>query len=180
MSLKGLDFRLGVIAQHVRCDEVLEPGPGMADADAHAPKIRAEARVDRAQAVVAGEPAADLDLHLERRKIELVMEDGERFLVELVEVQRLLNRVAAVVHEGLGLQQQDAMPADPALRQQAAKLLLPRSEFVALGDDVRGHEPDIVPVKRVSHAGISEADPQLHGGSLAGAGAKKKPPSLWG
>ena len=58
--------------------------------------------------------AADAHLHLERREVELVVEDGQRFLVELVEVQRLLNRVAAVVHEGLRLDQQHPVAADAA------------------------------------------------------------------
>ena len=79
---------------------------------------------------MAGEAAADAHLDLERREVELVMEDGERFQVELVEAQRLLNRIAAVVHEGLRLEQQDALAADAAFGDQAAELLLPRPEIV--------------------------------------------------
>ena len=63
-------------------------------------------------------PAADLHLHLERREVELVVEDGQGVHVELVEAHRLLNRVAAVVHEGLRLQQQHALAADPPFRDR--------------------------------------------------------------
>ncbi len=114
-----------------------------------------------------GQPAADADLHLERREVELVVEDGQRFLVELVEVQRLLNRVAAVVHEGLRLHQQDLVAADAAFGDQASELLLPWAEAVHLGDDVGRHHADIVPVKRIFRAGISEAHPDLHRVHLA-------------
>ena len=86
----------------------------MADADANAAEVGAERGVDRAQPVVAGEAAADAHLDLQRREVELVVEDGQRVFVELVEVQRLLNRVAAVVHEGLRLEQQDPVTADAA------------------------------------------------------------------
>ena len=50
----------------------------MADADADAAEVGAQARVDRAQAVMAGEAAADAHLHLEWREIELVVKDGQR------------------------------------------------------------------------------------------------------
>ena len=44
---------------------------------------------------------------------------------------------------------------------------------MGLGDDVGGHEADIVPLQRILRAGIAEADPDLHCGSLAGAPANK-------
>ena len=84
-SDKRLHLRLGVIAEHVRGDEVLPAGAGVADADAHAAEFGAEHGVDRAQAVVAGKAAADAHLDLERREVELVVEDGQRVQVELVE-----------------------------------------------------------------------------------------------
>ena len=112
-----LDLALGVIAEDVGGDEVLEARPRMADADPHAAEIGAERGVDRAQAVVARRvppPTRHLDLH--RREVELVVEDGQRLLVELVEFERLLNRVAAVVHIGLRLDQQDALAGRCGLR----------------------------------------------------------------
>src|SRR5215218_5587058 len=102
----------------------------MSDADAHAPEFRAEMGVDRTQAVVPGRAAPDLHLDLERGEIELVMKDRQRVQVELIEMQGLLNRVAAVVHECLRLQQQHALPADTAFRDQAAELLLPWAKTV--------------------------------------------------
>ena len=146
----------------------------MADADADAAKIGAEAGIDRAQAVMARRAAADAHLDLERREVELVVEDGERVDVELVEAQRLLNRVAAVVHEGLRLEQQDALAADAAFRDQAAELLRPGPKAVRLGDDVGGHEADIVPLERILRAGIAEADPELHRRSASVSAAQKE------
>src|SRR3954453_10757324 len=48
-----LHLRLRIIPEHMRGDEVLPPGSGMADADPHAPELGAETGVDRAQAVMA-------------------------------------------------------------------------------------------------------------------------------
>ena len=95
------------------------------------------------------------------------MKDSQRVHVELVEAQRLLNRVAAVVHERLGLQQQHSLAADPAFGDEAAELLLPRAEIMRLGDHVSRHEADVVPVECIFRTGIPEADPKLHGASLA-------------
>ena len=53
------------------------------------------------------------------------MEHRERVHLQFVKVQRLLNRVAAVVHEGLRLQEEDAVPADAAFGNEAAELLRP-------------------------------------------------------
>ena len=87
-SDERLHLGLGVIAEHVAGDAVLVAG--VADADADAAEFGAEMGVDRAQAVVAGGAAAVLHLDLERREVELVVEDGQRVEVELVEMQRLL------------------------------------------------------------------------------------------
>ena len=114
-----------------------------------------------------GGSAADLHLDLEGREIELVVEDGKRIHVELVEAQRLGDRFAAVVHEGLRLEQQDALAADAALRDQAAEFLLPGAEIVHFHYEVRCHEADIVALKRIFGAGITEADPELHVRHLA-------------
>ncbi len=53
-------------------------GRRLADADAHANEVvGAEMRRDAAQAVVPGEPAADLDAHGRRREVELVVDDDD-------------------------------------------------------------------------------------------------------
>src|SRR3954452_17983888 len=148
-------------------DELFHSGTGVADADAHAAKFGAEVRVDRAQAVMPRGSAADLHLDLERGEIELVMEDGERVHVALVEAQRLGNGFAAVVHEGLRLKQQDALSSDAALRYQTAKFLLPRTDIVHFGQDVGGHEANIVALQRIFGAWITKTDPELHVRHLA-------------
>ena len=167
LAIAASHLRLGVIAEHVRGDEVLPPWSRMADANAHPAELGPEHRVDRAQAVMARETAADSYLDLEWREVELVVEDGEGVEIELVELQCLLNGIAAVVHEGLGLQQQDALPAHATLGDEAAELLRPGPKGVRLGDEVRGHEADIVPVQRILRARIAETDPDLHRRDLA-------------
>src|SRR5205085_12042560 len=159
----------GVIAKHVRRHLFLLAGPGMANADPDAAEIGAERCADRAQAIVAGGPAALFHLDLHRCEVELVVEGGQGVDVELVEAKRLLNRVAADVHEGLGLEEQDFVPADAAFRDQASKLLLPRSKAMDLSDQVDGHEADIVPVKRILRAWIAETCPDLHRRSPSGS-----------
>src|SRR5436305_2850012 len=145
----------------------------MADADPDAAKLRAEAGVDRSQAVMPGGPAAELHLDLERREVELVVKDGQGVPIELIEAQRLLNRIAAVVHEGLGLEQQNAVSPKAPFGDQASEFLLPRTEIMRFGDDVGRHEPDIVPLKRIFCAGVTKADPELHAfPSPSGEGTK--------
>ena len=73
-----------------------------------------------------------------------------------------------------GLSSRICCAADAAFRDQAAVLLRPRREIMHRGDDVGGHEADIVPLKRIFIARIAEADRELHGGSLAGAGSNRR------
>src|SRR5271170_3785570 len=80
-------LRLGEVAQHVIVDQRLVAG--MADADPHPLIVVADMGGDRAQAVVAGIAAADLDPHFGRREIELVVDDDQRVEVELPKAQRL-------------------------------------------------------------------------------------------
>src|SRR4029079_7916005 len=143
----------------------------------HSSKIRAERGIDRTPAVMPRKAAPDARPHLGRGEVELVVEDRQRPEVELVEAQHLLNSIAAVVHEGLRLEEEDAGTADPSFGDQAAEFLGPWREAVHLGDDVGGHEADIVSLQRIFRAGITEADPELHRRSLAGAAIKKKPPA---
>ena len=69
-------LRLGEIAEHVGMDQLL--GAGMADAEANALVIVADMGGDRAQAVVAGVAAADLDARLGGREVEFVVDDDDR------------------------------------------------------------------------------------------------------
>src|SRR3954463_13967511 len=118
---------------------------------------------------MARSPAADLHFDLHWGEVELVVKDRERVQIELVEFERLLDRVAAVIHEGLRLHEQDSVFADPPFSDEASELLLPGTEIVRHGEHIGGHEADVVPLKRIFGSGISEADPKLHRGSLAGA-----------
>ena len=83
---------LGEIAEHVAVHQLLHAG--MADADAHAAVVVADMRGDRAQAVVAGDAAADLHPHLGRRQFDLVVEHHDVAELELVEMRRLRDRAA--------------------------------------------------------------------------------------
>ena len=64
---------------------------GMTDAEPHPAIVVADMRRDRAQAVVAGDAAADLDPHLRRRQFELVVEHGDVARRDLEEAGRLLH-----------------------------------------------------------------------------------------
>ena len=81
-------------------------------------------------------------------------------------MQRLLNRIAAVVHIGLRLEKQEPVPADRALRTRATEFLLPRAEAMHFRDGVDRHEADVVAVQRILRSGISKACPDLHGALL--------------
>ena len=76
---------------------------GMADAEPHPLVAGAEMGGDRAQSIVAGVAAADLDPHLGRREIEFVVDDDERAKVELRIAQRFADAAPGLVHVGLGL-----------------------------------------------------------------------------
>jgi len=64
------------------------------NAEPHPLEIGADMLVDRAQAIVPGNAAALLYLHLERRKVDFVVEHGERIGAKLVKTQRLAHRAA--------------------------------------------------------------------------------------
>ena len=89
---------LGEIGQHVAVHQFLDAG--MTDAEPHAAIVVADMRGDRAQAVMAGNAAADLDPHLRRRQFELVVEHGDVAGRELEEVRGFLHRAPGVVHVG--------------------------------------------------------------------------------
>ena len=67
---------LAEIAEHVVFDQIFVAW--MANADTHAPVIVADMLGDRAQTVVTGNPAANFDSHLARRKLDFVMENRDR------------------------------------------------------------------------------------------------------
>ena len=159
------------IAQHMPRHPILVTG--VADADAHAAPIGAKMGVDRADAVVAGCTAAMLDLQLERGKVELIVEDGERLCgIALVEAHGFGNAAAAFIHESRGFQQQNLGRADATFGGHALKARFERPDVPAFGDGIDGHETDIVPVQRILRAGIAEACEDLHARLLTLNGPK--------
>src|SRR5271166_2169399 len=74
---------------------------GMADPEANPLVVVADMGGDRAQAIMAGVAAADLDPDLGRGEVEFVVNHNERARVELVEAQSLADAAAGIVHIGL-------------------------------------------------------------------------------
>src|SRR5258708_26442094 len=148
------------ILQHIGQHELL--GAGMADADAHAPVIVGEERIDRAQPVMPGGAAAALDPQLALGEIELVMDDRDLAGSELEEARRGADRFAGIVHEGLRLQHHDAFAADRPFRELALEAILEGGKGMAADDLVHRHEADIVPGARIAGPGIAEPDDEAH------------------
>src|SRR5260221_13325729 len=134
----------------------------MADADAHAPVIVGEERIDRAQPVMPGGAAAALDPQLALGEIELVMDDRDLAGSELEEARSGADRFAGIVHEGLRLQHHDAFAADRPFREFALEAILEGREGMAADDLVHRHEADIVPGARIAGPGIAEPDDEAH------------------
>src|SRR5262245_54209409 len=134
----------------------------MTDAKPHAAIVVADMRGDRAQAVMAGDAAADLDAHLGRRQFEFVLEHGDIACRDLVEVGGFLHRAAGLVHVSGGLEQHDALAIERAFRGLALKAAAPWCKTMTPRDLIDRHEPDILPVLGVFRAGITEANEQAH------------------
>src|SRR5438067_2213672 len=134
----------------------------MADADADAPVIGADHRVDRAQPVVAGTAAAALDPELARPQVDLVVDHDDLVRRDLVEAYRGEHRFAGGVHEGLRPQQQTAAAANHPFRKLALEAGTESREAVTAGDRLGRDKADIVPIAGVAAARIAEADNQPH------------------
>ena len=134
----------------------------MADPQPHPVIGLADVAVDRTQPVVAGMAAAGLDPAFARRQVKLVVKHGDVLRRELVEPHRLAHRLAGAVHEGVGLEQQQLVAAQPAFGHTPLKAGFPRAEAVRLGDPVDRHEADVVPVARILPAGIAQTHENLH------------------
>src|SRR5439155_25114252 len=150
----------GEVLKDVGVDQLLDPG--MPDADADAPVIRPDHRVDRAQPVVAGRAAAALDPDLAGPQVELVMDDDDVRRRDLIKAHRRQHRLAGIVHEGLRPQQQAPLPGDHPLGELALEAVAKRRKAVAPGDRLGRHEADIVAVAGIARARIAEPDDQAH------------------
>ena len=141
-------------------DQIL--GARMTDADAHPPVIVADMRGDRAQAIVSGDAAADLDPHLAGRQLDLVVEHGDVGRRELIELRRLGDGAAGFVHECPRKKQQRALAAERSFAGDAGKAPAPRPDAVALGDGLQRQEADIVAVADIACSRIAEPHQEQH------------------
>ena len=117
--LEPFAIRLCKVTQHPAVHQLL--AAGMTDADAHAAVVVADMAGDGAQAVVAGVAAASLDLQLGRARGRSRRGSRARRPRELVKVHGFRDSAPAVVHVGLGLEQQHLMAADLARRRRDQK-----------------------------------------------------------
>src|SRR4029077_10376176 len=99
-------------------------------------------RRDRAQAVVTGDAAADLDPHLRRRQLELVLEHGDVAGRDLEEVGRFLHGATGLVHVSCRLEQHDPLAFERAFRSLALKTTAPWCETMTPRDFINDDEPD--------------------------------------
>ena len=165
----------GEIAQHMAGHQLLVAG--MADADPDPAKIPgAQVLGDRAQAVVAGDPATGLDPQLAGREVELVMDHHQVLQGQLVKAHRLRHRIARAVDVGLRLLQQHLGGAQGALADQARESASPAAKTVAARDRVERHEAQVVAVTGVAWLGITEPHQQQHRwSSRAGLAGSARP-----
>src|SRR5260370_393148 len=152
---------LGKVAKHVRVDQLL--GAGMANADADPPVVVAHMGRNRAQAVMARDAAAGFNTHLGGRQVDLVVEDHDVTEVDLVEMRRLPDCQAGLVHVGTRQQQGDALAVDRTFGSDPAKAPSPRANPVAAGNGFDRHEADIMTIAGIARARIAEPDQELHG-----------------
>src|SRR5712675_1227349 len=119
-------------------------------------------RGDRAQPVMAGDPAADLDAYFRRRQFELVLKHGDLAGAKLEEVRGLLHGAPRLVHERRRLEQHDALAFERAFRRLALKTTAPWCETMTPRNFIDDRKTDVVPVVRVFRAGVTEADKEAH------------------
>src|SRR5262249_27764011 len=131
--------------------------------NAHAHEVVADVRRERTQPVVARVAATALDANLARREIELVVEHDDVADGDLQIALRLAAGASAVVHERLRFEQDDPLPAEAPLADEAMKALAPGRQAVALRHALKRHEADVVAMASIRCARIAQADQQLHG-----------------
>ena len=137
---------------------------GMGDAKAKARKVPvvAETADDIAQAVVAPVPAALLEAGDTDGQVEVVVRDENVLRRDLVETRQCGHGLAAVVHEGIGLEEPDVLPRQPHARYLAVELLFtPEAAAMDARHLVNKPEPGIVPGSSIFRAGITQAHQQL-------------------
>src|SRR6266511_3449970 len=161
----ALDHRVERVDVLVRLEVGEDVGGGIAavaaartsDADAQPQELRrAELLRDRAQSVVAREPAAEADLQAARFEVELVVYHEDRAGLELEEASRGGDGLPGEVHVRLRLQQRDAGVSEPHFYEPAAELRAPRAAVPAY-ELVHDEPADVVAVARVLAPGVAES-----------------------
>jgi hypothetical protein len=77
-------------------------------------------------------------------------------------VRGLGDRAPRFIHECAGQQQERTFAADRSFACDALKASAPRSDAVALGDLLKRHEANIVPVADITLSRISKSDQEQH------------------
>src|SRR5713226_3440352 len=105
---------------------------------------------------------SDFHAYLGRWKFDFVVKDQEVGQAELGVFKGFLNRASRLVHEGERAKQDYPLAIELAFRGLALKAAAPWCETMTPRNFIDDHEPDIVPVMRVLHAGIAEANKESH------------------
>jgi hypothetical protein len=113
-DIEPFPVRFREIAQHVAGDALL--GAGMTDAEADAPVVFAAVSIDRLGCRCDRRRRRPFSSAPCRGEIEFVIEDDQRFRLELVVAQRLADRLAGLVHVGLRLEDEDLLASRACLR----------------------------------------------------------------
>src|SRR5829696_7183251 len=149
--------RLLEAAEHVCRDDLGIRRVGPAHSHPDAPEVTAsEPSLERLEAVVAGEAAAQTALDAPERQVDLVMDGDHVIEVDAQRAASRADRVARLVH--VGLREQHGGAADLAV--EAAVLLLQLADSPALGRELHHLEADVVPRAGVALARVAEADDQ--------------------
>lgn len=100
--------------------------------------------LQRPQSVVAAMPSPLLELDLAERDIKLVMDYEKIGRGQLVELHGLLHRAPGKVHECLGFQKQEPVPAVVPLTKHSGKALAGDLYTRFLCQSVQNHETRVV------------------------------------
>src|SRR4051794_37656580 len=151
--------RLAESPEHVGRHDVGVGGIRPPDAHAHAVEVSSsEILLQRLQAVVSGQPAAQARLHVAERQVDLVVDHDDAVERHPERAARRTRGATGLVHVGLWHQDADARSAGhrPTVREEPGELLLRARHVPALGQAVRNLEADVVARARVAVAGVPE------------------------
>ena len=132
-------------------------------------RIRAGQLDDALDAVVAARAPLAADAQLAGGEGDVVEHDDDMLDVQLVELHRRHDGLAAVVHVGLRLEEEAALPAEGAVRDVALELHAVDLDALGRGDRVDRHESGIVARVLILHPGVAEADDEPLGLAAPGA-----------